>query len=114
MRKDTNVENSKLQTQMSKTNKRYILHLKSEEAESLKLVEELINRCNDKDNGREVSFKEVALHALKKLTDKDIEKIKEASLSHWDILEAEHKKYIKKSGQNIDLSQFLVMKLKLQ
>ena len=85
----------------------------SKDREGLKQVHNLLEETNKKDYGQEVTFKELVLHALEKLGSKDIEKIKEESLTKMEKVERARKEYNKKSGKNLGLEEFLVKKLGL-
>lgn len=85
----------------------------NEDKESLEMVFTLLCKANNKDVGREIKFKDLALFGLSKLTDKDIEKIQENSLSEMEKVQKALKEYNKKNGTNLDLGEFLVKKLNI-
>lgn len=85
----------------------------SKEKESLELVFDLLGKANNKEHGREITFKDLALFALSKLTNKDIEKIREGSLSEMEKVEKTLKEYNEKNGTNLELGEFLVKKLNI-
>ena len=104
--------------EISNTNKyfqkKYILDARNKSSEELELVSNLLENCNNKSEGEEVTFSDIVLYALKKLNKNDIAKIKEASLGKWDLLKKELSKYNQKNNVNLKLEEFLVQKLKLQ
>jgi hypothetical protein len=75
------------------------------------LVFGLLRKCNEKDFGKEILFKDLCLYAVSKLTDKDLEKIQEGSLSEMEKVERALFDYNKKSGSNLTMGEFLVKKL---
>lgn len=85
----------------------------SKEKESLELVFDLLGRANEKDYGREITFKDLALFALSKLTNKDIEKIQEGSLDEMEKVQKALNEYNSKNGKSLSLGEFLVKKLNI-
>jgi len=83
----------------------------SNEKESLDLIFGLLKRCNEKDYGRVILFKDVCLYAVSKLADKDIEKIQEMSLGEMEKVQRLLDEHNKKTGQNLSLGEFLIKKL---
>jgi len=83
----------------------------SHDKESLDLIFGLLRKCNEKDFGKEILFKDLCLYAVSKLTDKDLEKIQEGSLSEMERVERALFDYNKKSGTNLTMGEFLVKKL---
>jgi hypothetical protein len=83
----------------------------SQEQESLDLIFDLLRKCNEKDFGKEILFKDLCLYAVSKLTDKDIEKIQEGSLSEMEKVERALYEHNKKSGTNLSMGEFLVKRL---
>lgn len=83
----------------------------SNEKESLDLIFGLLRKCNEKDYGRVILFKDVCLYAVSKLTDKDIEKIQEMSLGEMEKVQRLLDEHNKKTGQNLSLGEFLIKKL---
>lgn len=83
----------------------------SHEKESLDLIFSLLRKCNEKDYGSVILFKDLCLYAVSKLTDKDIEKIQEGSLSEMERVNRALDEHNKKTGSNLSLGEFLVKKL---
>jgi len=83
----------------------------SQEQESLDLIFDLLEKCNQKSYGREILFKDLSLYAVSKLSDKDIEKIQEVSLTEMERVQRALDEYNKKTGQNLSMGEFLVKKL---
>ncbi|MBK23243.1 MAG: hypothetical protein CME70_04480 [Halobacteriovorax sp.] len=80
---------------------------------ALEKVFKLLEETNKKDFGCEITFKELAMYALGKLTEKDIEKIKESSLSEMEKVEKSLNEYNEKNGTNLNLGEYLVKKLSI-
>lgn len=83
----------------------------SNEKECLDLIFGLLRKCNEKLYGREIIFKDLCLFAVTKLSDKDIEKIQEGSLSEMERVTRALNEHNKKTGVNHSLGEFLVKKL---
>jgi hypothetical protein len=85
----------------------------SNEPKKHELVVKLITEVNKKEFGREVIFKDLVDFALKKVTDKDLEKIQEMTLGKMDKVHMQLEKHNLKHGINLDLGEFLVRQLKI-
>lgn len=83
----------------------------SNEKDSLDLIFSLLKKCNKKDYGREITFKDLCIYSLSKLADKDIEKIQELSLSEMEKVQRTLDEYNKRNSTNLTLGEFLVKKL---
>jgi hypothetical protein len=73
----------------------------------------LLAKSNKKDYGREVTFKDLALFGIEKLTDKDIDKIKDGSLSEMEKVEKALDEYNQKNRTTLSMGEFLVKKLSI-
>lgn len=85
----------------------------SKENELLKKVQELLIEANNKNYGGEITFKDMALFAIDKLTKKDIEKLKDNSLSKMEKVERSLEEYNQKNGTKLNLGEYLIKKLNL-
>lgn len=85
----------------------------SNEPKKHELVVKLITEVNKKEFGREVTFKDLVDFALKKVTDKDLEKIQEKTLGKMDKVHMQLEKHNLKHGTNLDLGEFLVKQLRI-
>lgn len=83
----------------------------SNEKESLSLIFDFLLKCNEKNYGRPILFKDICIYAISKLTDKDVDKIQEVSLSEMEKVQRALDDYNKKNGQKLELGEFLVKKL---
>jgi hypothetical protein len=85
----------------------------SKEKSSQELIFELLRNANNKEHGREITFKDIVISALGKLTAKDIEKIQEDSLTEMQKVEKTLLEYNKKNNTKLSLGEFLVKKLNI-
>lgn len=97
---------------VSKDQKRFFVDYKGD-VKGHELALSLLVQANTKEHGREVVFKDLVDHALALVTAKDVEKIKEESLSEMDKVKLLHEKYNSKHGTNLSLGEFLVERLKI-
>jgi len=75
------------------------------------LIFDLLRKCNEKDYGKPILFKDLCLFAVSKLTEKDIEKIQEQSLTEMEKVQRAYDEHKKKSGQEFSFGEFLTKKL---
>ncbi|MBL7663812.1 MAG: hypothetical protein JNM93_01670 [Bacteriovoracaceae bacterium] len=85
----------------------------SDDKENLDLIFSLLKKANAKNYGREINFKDLYLLLLTMVTDKDIEKLQEISLSEMEKVERSLDEYNKKNNTNLALGEFLVKRLGL-
>ena len=85
----------------------------SKEKEVLEQLFNLLKEANNKTYGREITFKDLALFGIEKITPKDIEKIQDNSLSSMEKVEKALDEYNKKNSTNLALGEFLVKKLSI-
>ena len=104
------LKNQKKEVSINQEQTKFFIDL-SHEKEFLDLIFSLLAKCNEKDYGRAILFKDVCLYAVSKLTDKDIEKIQETSLGEMEKVQRALDEHNKKSGANLSLGEFLVKKL---
>ncbi len=83
----------------------------SNEKESLELILGLLEKANHKEHGRLITFKDVCLLALPKLTDKDIERLQEASLTEMEKVNRALIEFNQKNSTSLSLGEFLVKRL---
>jgi len=81
--------------------------------ERLDLIFNLLLRANKKDLGREITFKDIAMYSLRTVTDKDLEKIQEMSLTDMERVEKALEEYNKKNNINLSLGEFLRKRLSI-
>jgi len=85
----------------------------TKEKENLEKVFQLLESANQKSYGKEITFKDLAIFAINKLSAKDIERLQECSLSEMEKVERALDDYNKKHGTQLGLGEFLVKKLSI-
>ena len=85
----------------------------SKDKESLSKLFEILKRANQKEYGGEITFKDIALYFIERLTQKDIEKIQELSLTEMERVERALNEYNQKNETKLGLGEFLVKKLSI-
>ena len=103
-------KNQTRETLINKEQSKFFVDL-SNEQESLSLIFDFLLKCNEKNYGRPILFKDICIYAVSKLTDKDVDKIQEVSLSEMEKVQRALDDYNKKNGQKLELGEFLVKKL---
>ena len=83
----------------------------SKETENKELISNMLMQANHKDFGREVTFKDLVLASLPKLSLKDIEKLQESCLSEMEKVERALSEFNKKNETKLSMGEFLVRKL---
>lgn len=83
----------------------------SSDKDSLGLIFDLLEKCNQKNYGKEIQFKDVALYAISKVSDKDVERIQELSLSEMEKVERALDEFNKKNNLKLSMGEFLVKRL---
>lgn len=110
-RKGEEAENRKSKEE-GRSQSRFIMDLRHDK-KGLEKVLEALKRVNEKDYGDEVSFKDLCLFAINKLGEKDVERIKDESMTDMEKVEIARKEFNEKSGSTLSLAEFLVKKLNL-
>lgn len=83
----------------------------SSDKDGLSLIFGLLGKCNEKNYGKEIQFKDIVIYAVSKLNEKDIEKIQESSLSEMEKVQRVLDEHNKKTGASLTLGEFLVKRL---
>lgn len=97
-------------TQIKKEQTKFFVDLTNDN-ETLGKVFSLLNKVNEKDYGAEITFKDIAIFGISKINQKDIEKLKDNSLSEMEKVQRLLDDYNKKNSTNLGLGEFLVKKL---
>ncbi|MFG1486128.1 hypothetical protein [Halobacteriovorax sp. RZ-2] len=105
-------KNVKIKFQINPEQTKFFVDL-SKDKESLSKVMELLVASNNKDYGKEITFKDLSLFGIEKISPKDIEKIQELSLSKRELLERAWEDFNKKNKQSLSFDDFLLKKLGL-
>lgn len=85
----------------------------SKEKKTLNKVLDLLEEVNKKSYGKEITFKDISIYAIRKLSQKDFEKIQEGSLSEMEKVERALDEYNQKNNDSLSLGEFLVKQLKI-
>ena len=85
----------------------------SKDKKILKDIMDFLEQANNKSYGKEITFKDLSIYAVKKLNSKDIEKIQENSLSEMEKVERALDDYNSKNGESLSLGEYLVKQLKI-
>ena len=105
-------KNQKKEFVINKDQTKFFVDLSHDKVE-LSLIFELLGKANQKDYGREITFKDLALFSVTKLTDKDLEKIQESTLSDMEKVERALIEFNKKNNSSLTLGEFLVNRLSI-
>ena len=85
----------------------------SKDEKSLEKIFSILARANSKTYGREILFKDLVLYAVEGITDKDIEKLKDSSLTEMERVQRHLDEHNQKNGTTLSLGEFLIKKLNL-
>lgn len=96
----------------NKAQNRFVIDLSKDEKER-ELVLATLKEVNNKTYGREINLKDIVLILLSKFTTKDIEKLKEASLTEMEKVKRLFEEHNNKNGTKLELGEFLVRKLNI-
>lgn len=98
--------------QLDRSQSKFVIDL-SKEKKKLEELQNVLVECNQKDFGKEINAKELFIYLMDKLNKKDIEKIKEDSMTEMERVQKALTEYNKKNNTNLELGEFLVKKLSL-
>lgn len=91
---------------------KFFIDLSKEEKE-LRLIQDLLVKANNKEHGKEITVKELAVYGMKRLNQKDLEQIQEDSLTKMEKVHRAMMEYNKKNNCSLELGEFLVKKLNI-
>lgn len=83
------------------------------EKDVLEQILKMLKVVNNKNYGKELTFKDLAVYAVPKLTAKDLEKIQEGSLSEMERVQRLLDEHNQKNEIKLSLGEFLVKKLNI-
>lgn len=83
------------------------------EKEVLEQILKMLKEANNKPYGKEITFRDLAVYAVPKLTTKDIEKIQEGSLTEMERVQRLLDDHNEKNKTSLSLGEFLVKKLNI-
>ena len=111
-KKGRKIKNDKVGFKINKEQTRFIVDLVSD-VESLGKIFEQLEKANNKEYGREITFKDLAVWGITKISSKEMEKIQEGSMTEMEKVERVFNEYKSKTGEGITLGEFLVKKLNI-
>ena len=97
--------------ELNKDQTRFVVDLK-EDNKSLSKIQETLVSANKKSFGREVNFTDIVIYLTSKLSEKDVVKIQEETLSVKDKLMREHRRYEEKTGKKLEFWDYLELNQK--
>lgn len=83
------------------------------EKEVLEVILKMLKDVNNKTYGREITFRDLAVYAVPKLTSKDLEKLQDGSLSEMERVQRLLDEHNEKNKTSLSLGEFLVKKLNI-
>ncbi len=109
-KKERRAKNQKKEVVIKKEQSKFFVDV-SEEKEIRDLIFSILEKANKKEHGREITFKDLCLLALPKITDKDIERLQESSLSEMEKVNRALNEFNQKNSTALTLGEFLVKRL---
>ena len=106
------LNNYKKEYEVNREQTKFFVEL-SKERDELEKIFILLEKANKKDLGREITFKDLALFGISKITDKDLPELKESSLSKKEKLERAWQEFNKKNRVSLSFEDFLLKKVGL-
>ena len=109
---DRKSKNNKVVFKINKEQTRFRVDL-GRDLEVLRKVFDLLEKANNKEYGRKITFKDLAFWGITKISSKDMEKIKKASMTKMDKVERFFNELKAKTNRDITHGEFLVKKLNI-
>lgn len=100
------------ETQINKEQFKFFVDLSKEQAVLANILL-LIREANKRAYGREITFKDLAVYALPRLTPKDLERIQESTLSDMEKVQKLLDEYNQKNSTSLELGEFLVKRMNI-
>lgn len=100
------------ETQVNKEQLKFFVDLSKDQA-VLENIISLIHEANKRAYGREITFKDLAIYSIPKLTTKDLERIQEATLSDMERVQKHLDEYNLKNSTALSMGEFLVKKMNI-
>lgn len=108
IKKDAKGARKKPTNEASEARQRYVYSRKDAQDAVANLIDELLLKCNQKDNGTTVDFSSLVAYSIKLLKDADIIEIQNNSLSAEDKANEELRKFNTKNGTSYTLFEFVL------
>jgi len=109
---DRKSKNNKVVFKINKEQTRFRVDL-GRDLEVLRKVFDLLEKANNKEYGRKITFKDLAFWGITKISSKYMEKIKKASMTKMDKVERFFNELKAKTNRDITHGEFLVKKLNI-
>jgi len=111
-KKSRKSKNDKDGFKINKEQTRFIVDLGSD-VENLGKIFEQLEKANNKEYGRKISFKDLAVYGITKIKPRDIEKIQESSMTKMEKVEREFNAYKSRIGEGVTLEKLGAKKLNI-
>ncbi|AUN97628.1 hypothetical protein C0V70_05765 [Bacteriovorax stolpii] len=105
-------ENTREESHVEDHQYKFFVDLRHEK-EVLEQILKMLKEANNKPYGKEITFRDLAVYAVPKLTTKDIEKIQEGSLNEMERVQRLLDEHNEKNKTSLSLGEFLVKKLNI-
>lgn len=112
IKKRTRNTKREVETQINEEQNKFFVDLSKEHAVLASIIL-LIREANKRTLGRVITFKDLVVYALPRLTTKDLERIQESTLSYMERVQRALDEHNQKHATNLDLGEFLVKKMNL-
>lgn len=89
--------------------RKFIIDVSGDE-DTKQMIVDLLTKCNSKSFGKEITFRELVTYSFSKLTDKDIPKLQEFSLTPKEKADRVVYEYNLKHGTNLSLEEFILVR----
>jgi len=111
-KKSRKSKNDKDGFKINKEQTRFIVDLGSD-VENLGKIFEQLEKANNKEYGRKISFKDLAVYGITKIKPRDIEKIQESSMTKMEKVERVFNAYKSRIGEGVTLEKLGAKKLNI-
>lgn len=105
-------ENTREESNVEDQQYKFFVDLRHEK-DVLEQILKMLKEANNKPYGKEITFRDLAVYAVPKLTTKDIEKIQEGSLTEMERVQRLLDEHNEKNKTSLSLGEFLVKKLNI-
>lgn len=106
---------TKIQERGANTDKeqsKFFVDLGKEQAVLASIIT-IIREANNRAFGREITFKDLVVYALPRLTPKDLERIQESTLTDMERVQRLLEEYNQKNSTSLSMGEFLVKKMNI-
>lgn len=88
------------------------ISISKNDQESIELINSILDKCNNSDFGRKVTISDIALYAIRKLRDSDLDQIRESTLTMEEKALKSLAEHNQKHGTNLTLIELAIKQLK--